>query len=83
MYFEAVFNPSETMEYNADAKSLAGKKIAIQAGWIIKEGQFKGQECFYVPNSKIGWIPYCDLAELKPVPFVKWQEIHRSIGFGA
>ena len=84
MYFyEAVFNPSEAMNYNQDAKNLAGKRIAIQAGWIIKEGQFKGQECFCVPNSKIGWIPYCDLADLKPVPFVKCQEIHKSIGFSA
>ena len=84
MYFyEAVFNPSEAMNYNQDAKNLAGKRIAIQAGWIIKEGQFKGQECFYVPNSRIGWIPYCDHADLKPVPFVKWHEIHKSIGYSA
>lgn len=81
MYFEAVFNPSENLEYNADAHSLAGKKIAIQAGWVIKEGQFKGQECYYIPNSTIGLIPVCDLEELKPLPFVKWRDLLSHMGF--
>ena len=65
MYFEAVFNPSENPNYSTDAQNLAGKKIAIQAGWVIKEGQFKGQECYYIPNSTIGLIPVCDLDELE------------------
>lgn len=83
MYFEAIFEPSETMEYDPEAKDLAGEKIAIQEGWIIKEGPFKGQLCFYIPNSTIGWIPKSDLKELKPVPFVRWKEIHKQSGYGS
>ncbi len=83
MYFEAIFEPSGTMEYVPEAKDLAGEKIAIQEGWIIKEGPFKGQLCFYIPNSTIGWIPKSDLKELKPVPFVRWKEIHKQSGYGS
>ncbi len=81
MYFEAVFNPSSSQTYSTDAQNLSGKKIAIQAGWVIKEGQFKGQECYYIPNSTIGLIPVCDLEELKPLPFVKWRELLSQLGF--
>jgi hypothetical protein len=83
MYFEAIFEPSGTMEYVPEAKDLAGEKIAIQEGWIIQEGPFKGQLCFYIPNSTIGWIPKSDLKELKPVPFVRWKEIHKQSGYGS
>jgi hypothetical protein len=30
------------MNYHTDAKRLAGKKIAVQEGWIVKDGPFKG-----------------------------------------
>ena len=82
MFYEAIFQPSEKMDYNADSKRLAGKKIAVQDGWTIKDGPFKGQNCFYIANSTIGWIPQCDLKGLKPIPLVKWKEITKSIGFG-
>jgi len=81
MYFEAVFNPSEHLQYSNDAKSLAGKKIAVQSGWMIKEGQFKGQECYYIPNSTVGLIPICDLKEIKPVPYVRWRDLLAQLGF--
>ena len=81
MFYEAVFQPSEKMEYNEDARSLAGQKIAVEDGWIIDEGEFKGQRCYYIPNSTIGWIPKCDLKDLQPVPFVKWKDLHSSHGF--
>ena len=42
MFYEAIFQPSEKMNYNADAKKLAGKRIAVQDGWIIEDGPFKG-----------------------------------------
>ncbi len=29
MFYEATFQPSEKMNYNADAKRLAGKKVSI------------------------------------------------------
>ena len=76
MLFEAIFQPLETRNYNPAVKDLAGKKVAVQ------DGPFKDQQCFYIPNSRIGWIPECDLKELKPVPFVKWKEILKNTGFG-
>jgi hypothetical protein len=61
MFYEAIFQPSGEMEYNADAKNLEGKTIAVQEGWIIEDGPFKGQNCFYIPSSTVGWIPKSDL----------------------
>jgi hypothetical protein len=82
MFYEAVFEPSKQRAYNDDAMELAGKIIAIEDGWIIDEGDYKGQQCFYIPNSTVGWIPSSDLKDLRPVPFVRWKETHNSIGFG-
>ena len=81
MYFEAVFNPSEDLEYSNDAKTLAGKKIAGQAGGMRKEGQVKCQECYDIPNSTVGLIPICDLKEIKPLPYVKWRDLLAQLGF--
>ena len=82
MFYEGIFQPSDNMNYNSDAKKLAGKKIAVQEGWIVEDGPFKGQICFYIPNSIVGWIPLDDLKELKPVSFAKWKEINKSLGLG-
>ena len=81
MFYEAIFKPSKRMNYTTEAKKLAGKKIAVQDGWMVEEGPFKGQNCFYIPKSTVGWIPQCDLIGLKPASFVKWKEIAKSIGF--
>ncbi len=54
MFYKAIFQPSEKMNYNTEAKRLAGKNIAVQDGWIIEDGPFKGQNCFYIPNSTVG-----------------------------
>ena len=80
MFYEAIFQPSEQMNYNTEVKRLAGKKIAVQDGWIIQDGPFKGQNCFYIPNSTVGWIPLCDLKELKPVSIARWKEIKNALG---
>ena len=80
MFYEAIFQPSKKMNYNTDAKRLAGKIIAVQEGWIIKDGPFKGQNCFYIPNSSVGWIPKSDLKGLKPISNVKWKEIFKRLG---
>jgi hypothetical protein len=80
MYFEAIFNPSQTAEYNATAKGFIGKKIAVQEGWIIKEGPHRGQQCFYLPNSKVGEIPASDLKDLKNIPYVRWKALYDRIG---
>jgi hypothetical protein len=82
MFYEAIFEPSAKRDYNTDALDLAGKIIALEDGWIIDEGDCKGQQSFYIPNSTVGLIPSSDLKDIKPVPFVRWKEIHSSIGFG-
>ena len=81
MFYEAIFQPSEKMNYSTDAKKLAGKKIAVQDGWIVEDGPFKGQNCFYIPNSTVGWIPQCDLIGLKSTPFTHWKDIVKNLGF--
>lgn len=81
MFYEAVFQPSPKMNYNSNAKRLEGKKIALQDGWVVKDGPFKGQNCFYIPNSTVGWIPQCDLIGLKPIPMVRCKEILKNLGF--
>ncbi len=79
MFYEAVFQPSEQMDYNVVAKTFAGKRIAIQEGWTVAKGPFKGQPCFYVPSSTMGWIPQCDLKEIKSVPHVRWRDLLNSM----
>ncbi|MGA8181387.1 MAG: hypothetical protein WB792_15095 [Desulfobacterales bacterium] len=80
MFFEATFQPSEKMNYTTDAKKLAGKRIAVQYGWLIEEGPFKGEHCYYIPKSTLGWIPQCDLVGLKPISLTRWKEIDKSLG---
>ena len=80
MYYEAVFNPCQPKDYNHDALSFVGKKIALQDGWIIKEGPYKGQHCFYLPESTVGTIPSSDLENLKSIPYVQWKTIFDQIG---
>ncbi len=82
MFYEAIFEPAENRDYDPDARDLAGKMIAVEDGRVIDEGDYKGQRCFYIPNSTVGWIPSSDLKNIKPVPFVRWKAIHDSIGFG-
>ena len=79
MYYEGIFSPSKTDDYNSAAKNFVGKKIAVQDGWIIKEGPHKGQHCFYLPNSTVGSIPQSDLIDLKNIPYVQWKLLHDSI----
>lgn len=79
MYYEGVFNPSKTDDYSPAAANFVGKKIAVQDGWIIKEGPLKGQHCFYLPNSTVGTIPQSDLTNLKSIPYVQWKLLHDSI----
>jgi len=81
MLFEAVFKPSKEGNYNDEALKHANTKIALNEGWIVQDGPFKGQQCFYVPNSTVGWIPMCDLKELKPVSAVQWTEILKNMGY--
>lgn len=79
MYFEAIFKPADKAEYNAEAAEFIGKKLPIQEGWIIDDGPYKGQQCFYAPNTTIGRIPVSDLQDLKSVPYARWQQLYSSI----
>jgi len=79
MYFEAVFSPTDQAEYNSEAVSCVGKKLAVQQGWIIEEGPHKGQQCYYVPNTTIGRIPQSDLKDLKNIPYAQWKQVLNSI----
>jgi hypothetical protein len=81
MFYEAIFEPSEKIAYNIEAKNLAGKKIAVQGGSMMNDGPFKGQNCFYIPISTVGFIPMSDLKKLKPISFIKWKQLHKSLGF--
>jgi hypothetical protein len=47
----------------------------------MNDGPFKGQNCYYIPTTTVGFIPMSDLKEFKPTSFIKWKQIHRSLGF--
>ena len=79
MYYEAVFSPADQAAYNSEAAGFVGKKLPIQEGWIIDDGPYKGQQCYYAPNTKIGRIPVSDLQELKSIPYARWQQLYSSI----
>jgi len=48
---------------------------------VMNEGPFKGQNYFYIPGSKVGFIPSSDLEGLKPIFLAKWKQIHESLVF--
>ena len=79
LHFEAVFNPVDQTEYNDEAKNFVGKKLPFQEGWIIEDGPYKGQQCYYAPNTRIGKIPQSDLEDLTPIPYVRWEQLYSSI----
>ena len=79
MYFEAIFSPADQAEYKSEAADFVGKKLPIQEGWIIDDGPYKGQQCYYAPNTTIGKIPISDLQELKSIPYARWQQLYSSI----
>jgi len=79
MYFEAIFSPVDQKEYKSEVKNFVGKKLAIKEGWIIEDGPYKGQQCYYAPNTTIGRIPQSDLQELKSVPYARWNQLYSVI----
>lgn len=81
MYFEATFHPSNPTEYNADAEPLVGKRISIQQGWILEDGPYQGELCYYIPNTTIGTIPTSHLDNIEPIAYSKWRTIHSHLGF--
>ena len=78
MHFEAIFKPKDSNGYSSQVDRFIGKKIAVQHGWQIEDGPYKGQYSYYVPNSNLGMIPQSDLAEIKSIPYVKWRALHEQ-----
>ena len=81
MLYEATFNPSENICYNTEAAKIAGKKLALYESGILDEGPFKGQTCYYIPNSQVGFIPQSDLTDIRSVSFVQWKETLKNLGY--
>jgi hypothetical protein len=81
MMYEAIFQPSDKNAYNEEAGKIAGKKVAVYSSGIMADGPFKGQDCYYIPSSTVGFIPRSDLKELKSVSLVQWKQIHKRLGF--
>ena len=79
MYYEAFFQPQKLADYVNEAQTLVGKKIPLQGGLVSKDGPHKGQQCFYLANSKMGLIPFEDLKDIKSIGLRRWQEIQREL----
>jgi hypothetical protein len=79
MYFEAIFSPTDQKEYNSEAGNFVGKKLAVTQGWVIEDGPYKGQQCYYAPNTTIGRIPQSDLQDLKSIPYARWNQIYSNL----
>jgi len=79
LHFQGVFKPVNQTEYSPEAKKYVGKRLPVQEGWIIDDGPHKGQQCYYAPNTRIGKIPQSDLKDLKPIPFVRWEQLYTRI----
>jgi len=77
MFYEAIYEPSKTAHLNGESKKFIGKRIALQVGWRLKDGPYKGQHCF-IPSSNFGWIPTCDLKDIKNISYGRWKDIHNS-----
>lgn len=83
MYFEAIFNPSEKVNYKPEVLDLEGKTIGVQEGGVIRSGPFKGQTGYYIANSSFGWLPERDLADIKPISFIQWQQLYKRLQLSA
>jgi len=79
VFFEAVFQPLKKKAYSAEMRRFVGKKIPIQGGWISKEGDHKGQQCFYLTALDVNVIPASDLKNITNISFVRWKEFHSAI----
>ena len=77
MLYEAIYQPLDADTQNSEARKFMGKKIALQEGWRIEKGFYKGQHC-YIPSANFGWIPQGDLKNLKNISYARWKELHDS-----
>jgi len=75
MLFEAVYQPTDIKNLNPEAKKHIGKIIALQDGWRLEKGPYKGQICF-LPSRNFGVIAGCDLKHIRNISNSRWKEIH-------
>ena len=75
MFYEAIYEPSKTEHLSGEAKKFMGSKLALQDGWRLTDGPYKGQYCF-IPRPCFGLIPACDLKGVKNISYGRWKEIH-------
>ncbi len=72
MYYEATFKPQNVKLSNLEVEKFIGKKIFLFKGWRAAEGPYLGQHC-YITSPYIGWIPECDLKNMKQISYSEWQ----------
>ena len=74
MFYEAIYEPSKTEHLNGEAKKFIGTRLALQDGWLLTDGPYKGQYCF-IPRPYFDLIPTCDLKGVKNISYGRWKEI--------
>ena len=74
MFYEAIYEPSETERLNGEADKFIGRRLALQEGWRLMDGTYKGQYCF-IPRPNFGLIPACHLKDIKNISYGRWKEI--------
>jgi len=66
---EATFTPIRRDNLRPDAERMIGKRLRLQAAWVVEEGPYAWQWAFtqadFDPTCFIGWVPECDLSEIE------------------
>jgi hypothetical protein len=78
MFYGGIYRPSETKHLNDEAKKLIGSRLALQEGWRLMDGPYRGQYCL-IPRPCFGLIPACDLKGVKNISYGRWKEIHNTL----
>ena len=80
MFYEALFRPKNLKDYVDEAKTLIDKSIPLQGGWVSREEPHLGQQCFYIAESGVGSIPFCDLQDIKSIGVPRWRALRHGLG---
>ena len=72
MYYVATFQPKNEKISNLEVEEFRGKKLFLYKGWQAAEGHCFGQQC-YITSPYIGWIPECDLKDMKQISYSEWE----------
>ena len=74
MFYQAVYQPSETEKLSDKAKKFIGKTIAVQDGGQ-EESKSGASQVVYIAMPNIGLIPNNDLQNTTSIPYSKWTEL--------